>query len=72
MAARAWCSDDPVADGAHAARGGVKQRGRGMTRSKVATLFVVVMVLVFPALGAAAGQTTVTSVYTVDGQAVWA
>ena len=41
-----------------------------MTRSKVATLFVVVMVLVFPALGGAAGQTTVTSVYTVDGQAV--
>ena len=41
-----------------------------MTRSKLATLFVVVMVLVFPALGGAAGQTTVTSVYTVDGQAV--
>ena len=41
-----------------------------MSRSKLATLFVVVMVLVFPALGGAAGQTTVTSVYTVDGQAV--
>jgi hypothetical protein len=41
-----------------------------MTKSKVATLFVVVMVLVFPALGGAAGQTTVTSVYTVGGQAV--
>ena len=39
-----------------------------MTRSKLATLFVVVMVLVFPALSGAAGQTTVTSVYTVDGR----
>ena len=41
-----------------------------MTRSKVATLFVVVMVLVFPALGGAAGQAAVTSVYTVGGQSV--
>ena len=39
-----------------------------MTKSKVATLVVVVMVLVLPALSAAAGQTTVTSVYTVDGK----
>ena len=39
-----------------------------MTKSKVATLVVVVMVLVLPALSGAAGQTTVTSVYTVDGK----
>ena len=42
-----------------------------MSRSSVTTLFVVVLVLAVPALGGAAGQTTVTSVYTVDGQAVF-
>jgi len=42
-----------------------------MSRSSVVTLFVVVLVLVVPAVGGAAGQSTVTSVYTVDGQAVF-
>ena len=42
-----------------------------MSRSSVATLFVVVLALVVPALGGATGQATVTSVYTVDGQAVF-